>query len=693
MQRCGMQRRGGSSGRALPALVALVALLVALASGAWWWLGRSGPQLAPLDSRPRADHDATAPLPSPVRAEAQAKRVGEDASRVPTEEEIEREIAEQRELTKGRSVPTPPLHGRVVARHGGEPIAGAELVVPERVVREPANAKRGATPSDGELEPSTPLHLLVPAATPLAISAADGHFTLPAQPADPVLLFVRAPGFGLAWCKTADLAKDGAAPTPIELDVECRLEGSVRGAGDLPIAGATLVVELLALQHYPFERRQLAMASSTSADPPFALLARTDRDGRVTARGLPAFSDLDFQLLPPKSLPDVEPLREPTAVRLSPGETIERRWQLGGGVTARGRLLDEAGAPLGDVLIWLSTQGAQLDRSATGSAFFTTGDEAHVVARAFTDELGRFEWSALAAGDYWIGPAAWSRIGLGHAGGDLVPLAVPLELVAGSVSIDVELRAQRGLFVTGRTVDRRGAPVTGSLQVRSQAGAIAGEVMSYADVEGNFRAGPLAAGDYELRFLPSEARYAAAPPLLARAGSSDLQIDVADAAVLVMEARVDGRGEPVAASFLLVQQGGDGLAWIGGRGATPSSDDRFDGLPAATFTLGATTADGFAGFVEAVTLAEGETRTIEVALQRGALVVVSYRAGPVTVAQVALQSGAVVVAAGELPLGATRTFAAPAGRVRLRVGLGAGTVVRDLELVAGSREEVVIDER
>lgn len=677
------------------AVVALVALLVVLASGAWWWLGRSGPQLAPLESRPRAEHDATAPLPSPVRAEAATKREGEEASRVPTEEEIEREIAEQRELMKGRPAPmppSPPLHGRVVARDGGVPIAGAELVVAEHVVMEPANSKRGATAAAGDLDLSTPRELLVPAATPLAISAADGHFTLPAQPADPVLLFVRAPGFGLAWCKTADLAKDGAAPTPIELDIECRLEASVRGAGDLPIEGADVVVELLALMHLPVERQKIANASSLPSAPPFALVASTDRDGRATVRGLPAFSDLDFKLLPPESLPDVEPLREATAVRLSPAETIERRWQLGGGVTVRGRLLDEAGAPLGDVLVWLATQGAQLDRSATGSACFTTGDEAHVVARAFTDELGRFEWSALAAGDYWIGPAAWSRIGLGHAGGDLVPLAEPLELAAGSVSRDVELRAQRGLFVTGRTVDRRGAPVTGSLQVRSQAGAIAGEVQSYADVEGNFRAGPLAAGDYELRFLPSEARYAAAPPLKARAGSSDLRIEVADAAALVMEARVDGRGEPVAASFLLVQQGGDGLAWIGGRGATPSSDDRFDGLPAATFTLSATTADGFAGFVEAVTLAEGETRTVEVVVQRGAHVEVSYRAGPVTVAQVALQSGAVVVAAGELPLGATRTFAAPAGRVRLRVGLGAGTVVRDLELVAGGREVVVIDE-
>lgn len=685
MQRRRARRRGGSSGRALPALVALLALLIALASGAWWWLGRSGPQLAPPESRSRAEHDATAPLPPPVRAEAATKREGEDASRVPTEEEIEREIAEQRELMKGRSVPmppTPPLHGRVVARDGGAPIAGAELVVTERVNVETANSKRGATP----------LHLLVPAATPLAISTADGRFTLPAQPADPLLLFVRAPGFGLAWCKTADLARDAGAPTRIELDVEGRLEASVRGAGDLPIAGATLVVELLALQQYPLESLLIANAFAMPSARPIALVASTDRAGRATVRGLPPFSDLDFQLLPPASLPDVESIREATPVRLSPGETVERRWQLGGGVTVRGRLLDESGAPLGDVLIWLATQGAQLDRNAVERAFFTTGDEAHVVARAFTDEEGRFEWSALAAGDYWIGPAAWSRIGLGHAGGDLVPLAEPLELAAGGVSHDVELRAQRGLFVSGRTVDRRGAPVTGSLQVRSPSGAIAGEVQSYADIEGNFRAGPLAEGDYELRFLPSEARYAAAAPLLARAGSRDLRIDVADAAVLVMEARVEGRGEPVAASFLLVQQGGDGLAWIGGRGATPSSDDRFDGLPAATFTLGATTADGFAGFVEAVTLAEGETRTVEVALQRGAQVEVSYRAGPVTLAQVALQCGAVVVAAGELPLGATRTFAAPAGPVRLRVGLGAGTVVRDLELVAGAREVVVIDE-
>ncbi len=673
-----MQRRGLTSGRALAAAVALLVAFAALAGAAWWWLGLAGPRLVQNGRVEREASDATAPLPSPVRSAVPPPR-SEASQATASDLKPARGPDEPHDASAWpprANPPSPPLHGRVTATNG-TPIEGAELV--------------GEEPRGDPWRIPFVL-LFVPAARPLAISDADGRFTLPAQASDPGLLFVRASGFGLRWVTTEELSIDAALPAPVELDVECRLQARVLGAGELPIEGADVVASLHALDAFDVVLRGTDRSGEgVLRGPPIVLAATTDRDGRATIAGLPASSALSFTVVPPESMPGQLAIVEATALRMEPGATVERTWQLGGGIKLRGRLLDETGAPLADVLIWLATQGAQLDRNAE-SAFFTPGDESHVVARAFTDEEGRFDWGAVAAGDYWIGPAAWSRIGLGHAGGDLVPLAQPLSLPAGSVSSEVELQAQRGLFVTGRALDRRGGPVPGTLRVRELGNAIAGEVPSYADVEGNFRAGPLSEGDYELRFLPSDLRYAAAPPLNARAGSRDLRIEVADAAALVMVARFDGRGEPVAASFLLVQQGGDAIAWTGGRGATPSSDDRFDGLPAGNFTLGATTTDGFAGFLEGVTLAEGETRAVDVVLQRGATVEVRYRAGPVTLAQVALQSGAVVIAAGELALGSTQRFTAPAGPVRLRVGLGAGTVVRDLELVAGGREEVVIDE-
>jgi len=663
-------QRERNEGRAAAALLAVAALLVVLlaAAAAWWWFAApQGPRLAEKARRPEARPVEAEPLPEAVDAADAVARKREAKAPPPTKEgEPAAAAIGERSATSAKNLGD--RHGRVVAATTGAPIAGAAIVA--AAVEEP---------------PDDALSLLVRLAggKERAKSGADGRFTV-ADLRDDELLVVVAPRWAATPLLGEQLTPVASATIDCPVSEGARLIGRATGRGGAPIADARLT--LRSQMRFDLVGVSGFVNRSGIRFPRFEFTATTDARGEATIESLMPWVGHTLALEPPAALAPDEATRaqlrrvDDVPIRIAPGETLVREWRLGGGVTLRGRLVDEAGLPLADALLWMVR--AAPDDAQT----FDGEEESGVAARCFTDDAGRFEFVEQAPGEWRVGPAPWSRSAIDHADHDLVPDATRVLLREGEVAREIELRARRGLFISGRAVDRRGKGVPGWLD------ALPGMTHSFADDEGWFRVGPLAAGDHELRLTPQSTSYAPPPPPTVVAGARDVQLDVPDAARLDVTT-VAPDGHVVAASLVVVRSDGDGRAWIGGRGLGGLSDDRFEGLPAGTFSIGATTSDGLAGVVGAIALAEGDEKRVTVTLAPAATLVLRYATETTEKATVSLSSGGLVVAVREVTRGEPLRCAVVPGVVRVRAAFGAATVMRDVEVAAGAELDVVLDER
>lgn len=638
-------------------------MVLAAAGVLAWQLGGERPRVVPA---PSGEEPAARELPGlaePGAAESpEASRAAGDARGAKSGPPVEAPASDAAS-SGAPAADLPPLRARVrvVARESGEAIEGAELLAWER----PPAERIGA-----ELDVAT--------AARLATSDAEG-LAAPTMPAQVDALVVRAAGYGLAWCTRARLEEESAAPAVVALEREGRLIARVSGPGGAAVAGARVVVFVQQID----VTRPIEARSRFQFFPRLRLDALTTVEGEAQIGALPSWVDLAVALEPPQGAAAAAPVEPQGALRLAPGETIVREWRLGGGIALEGRLVDEQGVALPDAQLWVL---ALDDAAAAERRLLVPGDEPHVQAGAFTDAEGRFRIEGLAPGRRFVGPAPWTRGRVGHADHGLVALAVAIELREGTVVHPLELVGVRGRFVSGQAVDGQGGGVAGRLEYESLAPEAAGVVEhAVADFHGMFRVGPVLPGEVALQFVPQEARHARPGRLVVEAGRDDVVIEVGSGGVLDVEAFLAGSSAPLAASFVVVREGGEGTAWLGGRGAVPVSDDRFEGLPAGFYTVGATTKEGFAGFATGVAVVEGDVRRAAVVLERGALLRVVLPREVAEKATLVVEAATpdrapVVVAVVELPGGDERTVVVPPGPATLRADLGDATVFKDLAL-------------
>jgi hypothetical protein len=668
--------------------IVLLLLLVALAAGgAWWWFGSSG--APPLPAR-RAAIDGSVE-PSPLAAPASAERSDAHASD-PGEKSAALRVdgapGSDREPTAEAADPTATLlgslSGRVLDAASRHPLAGAEIV---RVDLE----------SDERNEHWWRFHR----SKPRAVADANGEFVIADLRADEPL-WVGVDGY--PWTRL-DLAPPATAggPTEVLLSPGGRLRARVRDSAAAPVAGVKVTVR----SEPQFNAAPSGGQKGVTATRGEWELA-TAEDGEATFLRLPPFRALAASLDPTTLAVGAAPTADGPKLRLGPGEEVVREWRIGGGVALRGRLVDQRGVPLGSAHLWLARVNADLAFEVDGRVMFRVGDDAQIAASAFTDQDGRFAFPPLPPGRHVVGPSPWNRESVGLARGDLVPQATPVELRDGRVAEEIVLSAEVGLFLRGEAIGPREEPVAGRLVATripeqavagfdpdaSELGSFAGgerpEVTAVVAQDGRFIVGPLAAGHWTVLLEPASTRFARVRSAALAAGSDDVKLRVPLAARLEV-ACIAPDGAEIAARFVVVRQDREGVAWLDGRARGGGHDDVLDGLLAGSFAVGATTDEGLAGVLGAITLAEGEARRVEVPLERGGFVELHLPATASDRATVSCRSGGIVAALVELQAGARLLVALPQGQVQLRATIGSKPWGRDLELRVGERIEVGIE--
>lgn len=371
---------------------------------------------------------------------------------------------------------------------------------------------------------------------------------------------------------------------------------------------------------------------------------------------------------------------------LEPGETRRIEIRFGAGATIRGRVETSCGAPLADVEVW---------RVAARLRSRTLFDFRHKpVSTARSDASGQFTFEDVAEGVWSIGVApngSEQRRAQPEKPHQLAPVAELVVVTGTEAVVDVVVRTDDGLFLSGRTLDSSGSVASCSVLAYSLDSAVF--VSGRSTDDGMFRVGPLPGGEYRVRASAiggggSGARDSASEELRAIAGASDLELRLLPGASL--SASLIG---PDGAAI-------DGDLWLEGiaphpfasMAATRNGRGRFDGLTSGTYFLGASTSSGlFASRSPIVVRIGAATEEVELRLAPGAILELMY-AGPEPVETYSVFVDGVRIASNGIDKGTSARFVAPTGAVEVRrlEREGRAPEVHRLTLGAGERRQLVV---
>jgi hypothetical protein len=368
-------------------------------------------------------------------------------------------------------------------------------------------------------------------------------------------------------------------------------------------------------------------------------------------------------------------LAEPVVLRA--GETRELRVRLQDTCRLSGVALDERGAPVEGLALWL------LPSITPPRLLVQPLERSQASGSASTDEHGRFVFEGVLPGSWRIAPALSSRsVDLFVSDRtDIAPVAQPVEIQAGTREQTVEYHVRRGLTITGVVLDPDGRPARG-MQVSAQTNP--GVELTQTREDGRFELGPFPAGSYELvagAFTPM-----ASSPVQAEAGAHDLVLQLqrlGRLAGLVVDASTQ---RTVAAQVTLValgrQRDSDPTLF-----SEPDGSFHFDGLAPGSYALCATAYDGRFAILRGIEIVTGsETSGLHLALVRGARLKVRG-AGLLRIEQAGLRLGTYA-----LQENAEEDISVPSGALHLVLRApGGGEEARDLMLETG--EERALDFR
>ena len=444
-------------------------------------------------------------------------------------------------------------------------------------------------------------------------------------------------------------------------------------------AGGTAVAD--ALVKFTTEGYQLAFPRGITGTSLISLPdprweSRTDAQGLAALDSLPPLIPLHGAITKPRAWSSAE------HVVLVPGETREIEWKLTDGCSLSGIVIDQNGAPVASKQMWL--RKAERNMPAYFNSY--SSDETRTTT---TDEAGRFSFSAVSPGKWWVGPAAPARKDV-PGPGDVAALAEPIEIEPSRTDLEVVLRVDRGLFIRGRVLDSKGQPST------------SGHVRAYerdrklntgCDVNASeFVIGPLMAGEYHL--VARAARMAEAP-------SEELRVAAGtEGVVLRLRAGgslrglvVDDAGKALATS-VTVSRRDPGAMGPMSRSPMPDGTFHFQGLEPGRYDISTATADARVGILEDIEIAAGqEVGDLVVRLMPGGTVRVRHE-GPEKFANIRLLHRGIQLKGDGLERSAAREFVVPAGTILVRMSYHEAdlrTAERSIDVVAGQRVEVVFE--
>jgi hypothetical protein len=255
-----------------------------------------------------------------------------------------------------------------------------------------------------------------------------------------------------------------------------------------------------------------------------------------------------------------------------------------------------------------------------------THDEVTAKARSGPD--GDFTME-VAAGTWRIGLAP-EQSGARSASGPLVDIACAMTTVViapAQSSAEVTLTCWHGLFLSGVVLDPEGARVSaGHVSVWDE--AMSRSLM--ADLkDGAFSIGPLAAGSYRVRAVSDDPTLSDLEPHLVAAGTTGIEIVLRRGSGLSVRV-LDARGDPAAGQLVWILSAAGGK--YGNRIRSDASGRvKFDSLPPGTFSLSTSTAAGEFALERGVTLGAGSApRELELRLVPARRVRIEVQHGPHT---------------------------------------------------------------
>lgn len=410
-------------------------------------------------------------------------------------------------------------------------------------------------------------------------------------------------------------------------------------------------------------------------DPQFR--ASTDLEGVAHFAELPASVPLEIELTLPAA---AEPIQFDDVV-LAPGDKRVVELKLGGSSRIRGVLIDERAEPVPKQQLWLANHPlASNGGSLAERIFFYTSDGDRARSKPVTDEHGRFEISDVPRGCWWIGPAATHHWFEDPDERAVCAIATRVD-VDGVSEVELEVRTQRGLFITATVLDPEGKPTAAPVTAQPETGP-GGFIPGY-HVRGELNSiGPLMPGKYFV-YATGVDGACDSEPVLVDAGARDIELHLR-AGGTVRGTTIDAATrEPLRCKVYISQP--DELY----RGTDSDGSFEIGGIPVGRCDVIATTADGRCAIERGIVAAVGgEPVELELALQTAARVRVAY-SGPAEYGQFMIFDGDTIVAADGVHTNTSAVHTVPAGHVRIRMRMGGkAEQVRELDVSIGEEPTV-----
>jgi hypothetical protein len=499
------------------------------------------------------------------------------------------------------------------------------------------------------------------------------------------VLIAVAPGYGPVVFHGTWLSRDSGHSIEIPIVPSGILQGRLFNRTSALSSGVTLSLSAngyAAGRPTNHEMDQLLMLT-------VGLQRSFDEEGHVKIDSLPAGVPFNVEIWATGTLR----FRDPKPLVLDAGTTTTREWRLGGGCVIRGRVIDQNEKCVPNQELWLTQRGLYLQKDAELGSFYRS-DKERITKSVTTTEDGGFDISDVAPGTWWFGFAA-----LDHSWdisepdrGAVPPIAKRIDIRDGDSLIDVTLRANRGIFISGNFIDPDGKPATGFISASSMIPGLIAEETTQPRSDGSFVLGPLEPGDYEVTARPSPFRdegvtFAPSKPIVVAAGKDDVRIELLRGGTIRPKAVRATTAEEVPAAFCLAKSKNPVILY-GTNEYSPEMESQFAGLSPDMYDVAAITPDGMTGCLHNVVLEAGRIlEDLRIPVEPGARVSLRYVGHEPEYANASIWVGTTYFGGDGIHAGTERTMIVPRGKVVVRWRAGAEQFDESIDLaVAETRE-------
>ena len=529
------------------------------------------------------------------------------------------------------------LFGQLVDADTSAPIAGLVRVADNRMGRIYRSSSHGGPSTSEPLAKSFE-------SSPAIETDARGRFELEATMSRRPFADASAPGYTRAIFAVAPGHADPARPLQVRLSRTAEIEVAVHDRSHAPITDAEIV---FSTEAYQLEQSE-TMLDFFSDGSDRTWRARTGPDGRATITDLPSRVPLTLSVCASGLSPRVEADR----IALQPGERREIALVLGGGAMIMGTLADQHSTAVAGCALWreaANRDSPTLFRKNTRPS-----------AQTKTDSLGRFQFDDVPAGKWWIGPAPAPPNGEAD---DLAPFAQCIKVGGEDVTLELSLRAHRGLYISGVVVDPRAEPVASCFVFAFLVGTHVFE-HGQTGADGKFSLGPLPEGAWKLSAELRRGSHAQSESVEVTAGRSDLVLTVREGGSIAGEVIDPANGARVESEVSLCRTNPDTDRWS----IATSRDGAFDfgAVMPGTYAVSARTRDGRAGSRGGIVVAPGaRVEGVRVELSAGARLELAYE-GTASYAHCRIYANGEPVTATSFERGTIESAIVPAGAIEVK---------------------------